>query len=246
MYRLILPRESLHGPEGLRLGAAAGSSLDFHDFREYHPGDDLRRLDWGVYARTDREVVRLYREEITPHVDLFLDTSASMRLPGTRKGAALDSLLSTLREAAAAAGCSLGEHGFVSRQTWRENTPRPLSLRIFLSDLLFPSDPAPVLIPLADRAASLHVIQLLAAEEESPPVSGARELIDAETGERLETTLDAPTVAAYRAALAAHRDRWHQACRRLGATLSTLTDTTVLDPPGRLLPLEQAGLLEPT
>ena len=247
MYRLLLPRESLHGPDGLRLGAAAGASLDFHDFRDYHPGDDLRRLDWGVYARTDREVVRLYREEIRPHLDLFVDASASMSLPGTRKGEALESLLSTLSAAADAAHCSISrtDRANPAVRSEAERPPRPHSVRIFVSDLLFPDDPAPLLAPLADGAAALHVVQLLAADEESPTPTGAQELVDAETGERLETTLDEAAIAAYRAALAAHRDRWHQACRRLGATLSVLTDAEVLDPPHRLLPLERNAVLEP-
>lgn len=247
MYRLLLPRESLHGPDGLRLGAAAGASLDFHDFRDYQPGDDLRRLDWGVYARTDREVIRLYREEIRPHLDLFVDASASMSLPGTRKGEALSALLATLSAAADAAHCSLAhiDRADPAVRSEGERPPRHRSVRIFVSDLLFPDDPAPLLAPLADGAAALHVVQLLAADEESPPLSGAHELVDAETGERLEADLDAASLAAYRAALAAHRDRWHQACRRLGATLSTLPDADVLAPPRRLLPLERNAVLEP-
>ena len=72
-FRLALPREAMRGLGGARAGAAAGSSLDFLDFREYHPGDDLRRLDWSVYARTDREVVKLYREEVFPRLDVVLD-----------------------------------------------------------------------------------------------------------------------------------------------------------------------------
>ena len=244
MYRLVLPRESLRGPDGLRLGTAAGASLDFHDFRDYHPGDDLRRLDWGVYARTDREVVRLYREEVCPHADVLVDGSASMSLPGTRNGEALNALLSTLSAAADAAHCSF------LRQTLPppgEPPPRlrPHSLRIVVSDLLVPDDPYPLLVPLADGAAALHVVQLMAAAEEDPDPSGALELVDSETAERIDARIDADAVASYKAALAAHRDRWHQACRRLGASLSTLTDAEVLDPPRRLVSLERNALLEP-
>ena len=74
-------------PAGERLGGqGVGSSVEFMDFREYAPGDDLRRLDWAAYARTDRLVTRLYREEVTPHCDLLVDASASMDLPGTAQG----------------------------------------------------------------------------------------------------------------------------------------------------------------
>lgn len=257
MYRLVLPPESLHGPNGRRLGLATGVSQDFHEFRDYHPGDDLRRLDWGVYARTDREVVRLYREEITPHVDLFVDVSPSMNLPGTRKGESLVALLKTLTQAAAATHCSLTQHDFLppSASTIQSisqgysahqiPTLTPRSLRILVSDLLFPDAPNPLLAPLAYKAAALHVIQLLDDEEESPSPAGSIELIDCETHQRLETHLDATTLQSYHQALSVHRDRWHLACRPLGATLSLLNTSTLLTPPHRLIPLEQNHLLEP-
>ena len=99
-FRLSLPREAMRGLGGARAGAAAGSSLDFLDFREYHPGDDLRRLDWSVYARTDREVVKLYREEVFPRLDIVLDASRSMDLPGTAKASSALSLCGALAAAA--------------------------------------------------------------------------------------------------------------------------------------------------
>lgn len=55
-----------------------GGSLEYADMRAYTPGDDLRRVDWNVYARLERLLVKLYgaEEELTVH--LLLDTSASM------------------------------------------------------------------------------------------------------------------------------------------------------------------------
>ena len=41
-------------------------------------GDDIRHLDWATYARTDQLMVRLYREEISPRTQVFVDTSRSM------------------------------------------------------------------------------------------------------------------------------------------------------------------------
>ena len=37
-----------------------GESMEFMDHREYQPGDDLRRLDWAAYARSDKMIVKLY------------------------------------------------------------------------------------------------------------------------------------------------------------------------------------------
>ncbi|MBS0661224.1 MAG: DUF58 domain-containing protein [Verrucomicrobia bacterium] len=56
-----------------------GASLEFADYRNYTPGDDLRSLDWNLYGRLDRFYVRLYEEEEELPVHLVLDGSASMR-----------------------------------------------------------------------------------------------------------------------------------------------------------------------
>jgi uncharacterized protein (DUF58 family) len=56
-----------------------GSSLDFSDFREYHPGDDVRHIDWNVYARTDRVYIKRYLDEQEMRVHLLIDSSKSMQ-----------------------------------------------------------------------------------------------------------------------------------------------------------------------
>ena len=81
-YALQIPQVAASGIVGSRLGRRAGSSIDFQDYREYQPGDDLRFIDWGIYARTDRLSIKLFREEVTPHLDLVLDGSRSMNLEG--------------------------------------------------------------------------------------------------------------------------------------------------------------------
>lgn len=55
-----------------------GSSLEFSDFREYHPGDDVRQLDWNVYARTERYYIKRFLDEQEMRVHIILDTSKSM------------------------------------------------------------------------------------------------------------------------------------------------------------------------
>ncbi len=56
-----------------------GSSLEFADYRNYTPGDDLRSLDWALYGRLDRFYVKLYEEEEELPVHILVDASASMR-----------------------------------------------------------------------------------------------------------------------------------------------------------------------
>jgi len=58
-----------------------GSSLDFADYREYHPGDDFRRIDYNLYARLDQLLLKLYEAEEDITVRLLIDTSASMEAP---------------------------------------------------------------------------------------------------------------------------------------------------------------------
>lgn len=55
-----------------------GSSIDFADFRPYQPGDDWRRIDYGVFARLDQLVIRLFEAEDDLDVRFLIDTSASM------------------------------------------------------------------------------------------------------------------------------------------------------------------------
>ncbi|MDQ0087279.1 uncharacterized protein (DUF58 family) [Paenibacillus anaericanus] len=70
--------------QGKRRSGRLGASLEFADYREYAPGDDIRRFDWGVYARTGRPFVRQYWDEQELHVNLYLDVSASMDFGGNR------------------------------------------------------------------------------------------------------------------------------------------------------------------
>lgn len=78
--RLTLPsrRAVLGASAGQRRSRHYGSSLDLADYRAYVPGDDIRRLDWGAYARLGRLLVRLYEGEEDTCVTLWVDTSASM------------------------------------------------------------------------------------------------------------------------------------------------------------------------
>jgi uncharacterized protein (DUF58 family) len=59
-----------------------GASIDFADYREYHPGDDFRRIDYALYARLDVLLVRLFEAEDDLQVRLLVDTSASMATGG--------------------------------------------------------------------------------------------------------------------------------------------------------------------
>lgn len=91
-YRFIDPRilaaiSDLHllaktVVDGFMLGAnqspISGAGLEFSQYRSYQPGDDLRRVDWKMYARSDRYYVRESETETSITIRFVLDASASM------------------------------------------------------------------------------------------------------------------------------------------------------------------------
>ena len=63
---------------GLHRSPFKGFSVEFAEYRQYLPGDDLATLDWKVYARTDRHFIKKFEEETNLECHLLLDVSASM------------------------------------------------------------------------------------------------------------------------------------------------------------------------
>ena len=79
--RLRTRKEFLGSHPGSYSSPRRGTSLEFADYRRYSPGDDLRYLDWGIYARSDRLYVKLFREEVDLFAYVFIDASGSMAFP---------------------------------------------------------------------------------------------------------------------------------------------------------------------
>lgn len=244
---LVTPRRAPMGVLGAQLGRQSGNSIEFMEHREYHPGDDVRRVDWAAFARTRRLIVKLHREEVSPHADVIIDGSRSMALTGTAKAAATLALAAALAAAADNAGMTHAAWAVRERiEPVPGGTQSPLAwealdfesdrnaaeaivsshvgfrrqgVRLLLSDLLFPADPLPVVSRLAADAAALVVVQVLAKQDAEPPVRGNIRLVDSETGEVRDVFVDAAAEKRYRARLMAHRAAWDEACRRAGATL---------------------------
>jgi len=78
--RYALASKSLSRFSGERMSTEAGQSVEFHDFRPYQKGDELRYVDWKVYARTGKVYTRLYQAERNIALYLVLDTSPSMSI----------------------------------------------------------------------------------------------------------------------------------------------------------------------
>ncbi|HXD86852.1 MAG TPA: DUF58 domain-containing protein [Urbifossiella sp.] len=270
-YVLAAPRSGPINRTGAALAARAGASLEFRDYRGYEPGDDLRHVDWNAFARSDQLNVKLYREEVSPHLDLAMDGSRSMALAESAKARAALALAGFFTEAAANAGythagwwlgadaAALGDRsrrpelwqavGFDCRQSpvaalaHAAGRWKPRGVRVLISDLLWDADPGKIVRQIADRAAATVVVQLLAEADVQPPVGGLLRLVDSETEATRELLVDAAAAARYRENLSRLQGDWHAAARAAGAAFITVVAEELLTD-WRLDSLVAAGILQ--
>lgn len=249
-YQLGLPRIPVAGRAGELLGRGAGSSLEFQEFRQYVPGDDIRHVDWAAYARSDTLMVRLYREEISPRTEILVDLSRSMRAGETYKPQLTRQLAALFGLLAARGGgrptiVPLGDRtpieplgidgldaiahspldGRMTLADLLEQNLVPLksqAIRIVISDFLFPHDPAQLIRRLAGGASVLWVVQLLNEWEARPTPVGGRRIVDIETGAESDLVLDRATVAAYLERLTRLQSELAASCRRAHASFVSL------------------------
>ncbi len=269
-FALAQPSRLPLGLIGAQLGQHAGSSLEFKEHREYQPGDDLRRIDWSAFARSDRLHLKLFREEVSPHMDVLIDGSASMDLEDTAKSAAALGIAAALAAAADNAGythnawlatdrCTPIPRGSDAPHQWGDVAfdgkvtldktlaampPmwRPQSIRVLVSDLLWLADPMDILQVLSQRAAVVCVVQVLAEADTQPPHHGSIRLVDRETQEVREVFIDAEAQRRYREALARHQDQWQRACTQTGAMMTTIVAEPLVKN-WDLSPLVESGIL---
>lgn len=264
-WRLAIPRTPIGGRLGERLGAGTGSSLEFQDYRPYVPGDDLRHVDWTAYARSEVLTVRLYREEVAPRIDLILDASRSMQVTDVKRRARAD--LAALL-AMSCASTEADTRLFVTPDAPPERLQRaedierhlacdddisvlqvghtPLrrrSIRVVVSDFLFPHDADVLVSRLARDGASLALIQLTLRHEASPEIEGGRRLIDVEDGTAADLVVDDEAVADYKARFGRLRLGLSHAARRRGAQFAHVEAETPIGQTARTL--AGAGILAP-
>jgi uncharacterized protein (DUF58 family) len=158
---LLLLRSPVRGGlKGGRRSVKRGQSVEFADYRDYALGDDLRQLDWNVFARLERLFVKLFVEEEDVTITLLIDASASMASGRPEK------LLFAKRAAAALGYIGLASEDRVAvsalgGRASRRQTPLRGSGRVFrlLSNLsaIQPSPGATDLVAAARHAAAqLH------------------------------------------------------------------------------------------
>lgn len=242
-FSLPLRDQQWRGASGEFAGSGVGSSIDFQDHRAYVPGDDPRHINWQAYARSGNYSLKLYREEVRPIVELVCDVSDSM-FADPEKAARVAELAQFVIASAEKSGAGLSvclvkgprwqavPRDSLGGARWIEDAAKlpgttasavpqlgsiPLrrkSLRVFLSDLLFPSNPEPLLRVLGQGQGRVLVLAPFAAAEADPDWSGNCEFVDTESGVRQQRRVDKGLMRRYRAAYLDHFAQWRGAAQR--------------------------------
>ena len=104
---------ALHPQRGLHTSHRRGASLEFSEHTEYVPGDDLRRLDWKVFAKSDRYFVRRFEDERLSRALFVVDATGSMAYGGIEEGLVRSKYHLAARVTAALAACLLRQGDLV-------------------------------------------------------------------------------------------------------------------------------------
>ena len=267
LERLVLLMKSpvRGGLKGGRRSVKRGQSVEFADYRDYSLGDDLRQLDWNVYARLERLFVKLFVEEEDVTVTILVDASQSMAVGRPSK------LLFAQRAAAALGYIGLASEDRVSvavltgrtarRQPSLRGSGRLFRLLANLSavqvgrgqtDLVAAARPAAaqlggrgviilisdlldagadrVIRELAATNSELIVLHVLSPDELDPQLEGDLRLVDAETGDGVDVTVDLGTIDSYKARLAAWQGEFADlAAKRRASYVSVPSDLPLLE-----------------
>lgn len=241
--------------EGAGRASLFGVGAEFVGFRPYRPGDDLRRLDWSLYARMHRPFVRVARREASERWAVLVDASASMGVGrpgklqraaevataiaalGVKQGAAVELLVSDRSDVLV-----IGKQGELAG--WMRTLEAVVAQgegglarlvaasarfrgagRVFLLGDLLDLEPRQAL-SLMRRGRELACARILAPEELVPVVDQAVEWIDAETGERRSMHVDRARAAAYERLVSRSLESWRTACARHRAVYGAWSSTT--------------------
>ena len=114
--RLNASRRFTNRARGEHLASKGGTSTEFCDFRDYSPGDDVRFVDWNIFARINRPYLKQYHQEEEMHISLLVDASTSMTFDGKltlaqRLAAAIGVV--GLRGSEKVSACALGDSSAV-------------------------------------------------------------------------------------------------------------------------------------
>ena len=237
--------------QGERRSSKRGTSIEFADYRDYVAGDDLRRVDWNVYARLNRLYIKLLEDEEDLAVYFLLDASDSMNWGlgeqhkftyARRLAAGLTSValsvgdrinIEVLLAAGKAKGYgpARGGHHLMNALAFLESlatagsTNLTASLKgfslerrrpgmvVLLSDLFSPNGFESGLAAIQGHGHEVVVLHVLAPDELDPPLVGDLQLIDLETGDKQDVSLDNSLRKQYEMRVISWREEIREFCQ---------------------------------
>ena len=156
----VRSRKMLRGTmQGERRSKKRGQSVEFADYRNYVVGDDLRRIDWNLYARLDKLFLRLFLEEEDLTVSVILDTTASMDYGEPNKLGYAKQLAAALGYVALTHYNRLSLYAFADGVTDRAEGMRgrrPIPQMVKWLDGLQPAEGSGSLVEVCKKLATLH------------------------------------------------------------------------------------------
>lgn len=267
--------------KGERRSSRRGSSVEFADYRNYVPGDDLRRLDWNLYARLERPFIKIFEEEDDLAAYLLLDGSRSMNwgdgdlnkfdyarklvaglgaialsngdllsvgvlqnghvtaeFGPARGGAALSRLFHFLEPLQAE-----GETDLNAALRQYAVKPRRPGLALLVSDLLAAEGYEAGLRALQERGHEAALVHLLAPDEIDPPLAGDLQLVDVESGQAQDVSLDGGLRGRYKARVQDWLRNTQADCRKRGIRYLNLVTSTPWDQ-ALLLEMRRTGIVK--
>ncbi|MCB1225649.1 MAG: DUF58 domain-containing protein [Verrucomicrobiales bacterium] len=249
VLRLPLRSGQWRGLTGQVMGQGTGSSIDFQDQRPYLPGDDPRHINWQATARTGTPTMKLFRQEVSPQVDLVVDLSASMFLTPA-KALRVAELVYFFVESSLRLGGSLrvlalretveempmehvlgyewpepyrGERDLFSALSEVPARLRPGSLRLILTDALTPGAPEAVLPSLMAGQSRVIFFLPYCREEAAPAWAGNVEFLPVETGKPSLRRVPPDVLQRYFEAYGRHFQLWREQALRHGAALARVS-----------------------
>jgi uncharacterized protein (DUF58 family) len=282
---LVSKRVRAGSMKGERRSTKRGTSVEFADYRDYTPGDDLRQVDWNIYARLERVFLKLFEEEEELTVHVLIDCSRSMDWSGPSPDLVLEEgvnpsdprynkLLYAKQTAAAISYMALAAMDRVSlsalfsgrnsaetrlpmmrgkTQTVRmirfveelpagsggnlnnalrnyANTTRQPGLLFVISDLFAPGGCFDGVRALQGAGHEVVLLHVLSPDEVNPTLRGDFKLVDSETGESQEVSIDNTALDAYRREFTNWQRDLMDFCRRRSVNYIQIeTDTSFED-----------------
>ena len=233
--------------KGERRSKKRGESVEFADHRPYATGDDLRHIDWNIYARLDRFFMKLFMEEEDLSLHIVIDASASADCGEPNKFFYMQQvamslgyigLLNLNRVAVTAVGMrdelvlAGGDQSIAGNIRDLRGRRRTHDLARFLCSITpeggtdFGQACKRLLV---GRGYDVFAIQVLSPQEVNPDISGDLQLRDVEDGDMAEVTISAPLLKKYKENLSAYCQELRDFCARREITGLTIQSDTPID-----------------